>query len=310
MKKIIKIDGGIGRVIALTGVISEYAKQSKEEVDILTPYPDLFFGNPNLNRTYHISHQYIFDDVIKNSKYIEFEPYNDYDYYNKQKHLIEVGAKLLLGKKKFIEPQIHLSQEELDKAKKFVGDKKIILFQPFGARGGKFKKKDKKGVHDYTLITDKSNRSLPHLDAQDLAKKLKKEGFEVIQIRTPDQYKLKDIGSLLQPSGKPLPMRQVLALLPYIKGFIGCDSFLQHAAKMMDVKHGIVFFGTTTPENLGYKQFKNYTTNKKFIWTPNRQPHNNPDVEKTNKGLMNYTKDKFDEVIKEVKSWDSKDSSA
>ena len=303
MKEIIQIDGGIGRVIALTGVITEYAKNSKNEVNVLTPYPELFFGNPYINRTYHISHQYIFDDVIKDSKYINLEPYNDYDYYNKQKHIIEVYAKQLLGKSEFIEPQIFLSQEELDKAKEFVGDKKIILFQPFGSQGGKFKQEKKDNITKITIINDPTNRSLDNLQAKDLAERIKKEGFEVLQIRNPNQYNLKDIGSLLQQNGQALPIRQILALLPYIKGFIGCDSFLQHAAKMMDVKHGIVFFGTTTPENLGYKEFKNYTPSKKFIWIPNRQPSNNPDVNKTNKGLMEYVKDKFDDVIKEIKKW-------
>lgn len=302
MKEVIKIDGGIGRVIALTGVITEYAKNSENEVNVITPYPELFFGNPYINRIYHIGHQYLFDDVIKDAKYIDLEPYNDYDYYNKQKHLIEVYAKQLLGKSEFIEPQIFLTKEELDKAKEFVGDKKIILFQPFGSQGGKFKIENKDNIKDITFYPDPTNRSLNPLQAQDLAKELKKD-FEVIQIRSPEQYNIPEIGSLLQPNGQPIPIRQILALLPYVKGVIGCDSFLQHSAKMLDVKNGIVFFGTTTPENLGYKDFKNYIPNKKFIWTPNRQPNNNPDVEKTNKGLMDYVKNHFEDVIKIIKKW-------
>ena len=302
-QEIIKIDGGIGRVIALTGVVTEYAKQSKKEVNILTPYPELFFGNPYINRVYNINHQYIFDDVIKNSIYIDLEPYNDFDYYNKQKHLIEVYAKQLLGESKFINPQIFLSQEELDKAKDFIGEDKIILFQPFGKMGGSFKQEKKDISTNLVFGPDPTNRSLNPLQAQDLAKLIKAEGFKVIQIREPQQYNLADVGSLLQPNGSTLPIRQILALLPYVKGIIGCDSFLQHSSKMMNVKNGIVFFGTTTPNNLGYKSFKNYKPNKKFIWTPNRQVYNNPDVEKVNKDLMDYSKDKFKEVISIIKKW-------
>jgi len=303
MKEIIQIDGGIGRVIALTGVITEYAKNSKNEVNVLTPYPELFFNNPYINRVYNINHQYIFDDVIKDSKYINLEPYNDYDYYNKQKHIIEVYAKQLLGKSEFIEPQIYLTQNELNKAKEFVGDKKIILFQPFGSMGGTYTSNKTDEINHTNVLGDPTNRSFYFDDAETLANKIKKEGFEVLQIRNPNQYNLKDIGSLLQPNGQALPIRHILALLPYIKGFVGCDSFLQHAAKMMNVKHGIVFYGTTTPENLGYKEYINYTPDKKFIWVPNRQPSNNPDVDKVNKDLMKYVKNKFDDVIKEIKKW-------
>jgi len=308
-KKVIKVDGGVGRVIALTGVIDEFAKSNhKFEVNIISPYPELFFGNPNINRSYHISHQYLYDDVLKNADYIDLEPYNDY-YYNNKRHLSEVYAKMLLGELKFIEPHIYLSEDEIKAAKKYFTEsfkKPIIFYQPFGSMGGKYESKceNKEGLKctDITLMSDPTNRSLDFDFAEKLAKELK-DDYDLVQIRSPDQKPIEGISSLLQPDGQVLPIRQIIAAMPYIKGVIACDSLIHHVAKVADAK-SIVFWGTTYPENVGYSDQVNFLPTKKFVWTPNRMPHNNPDVDKTNKDLMKcYTDEDISKVKDIIKEW-------
>jgi len=312
MKEVIMVSGGIGREIALTGVITEYAKQNPDkEINIIAGFPELYLNNLYINRVYPINHQYIFEDVIKESRFIDLEPYNDIDYYKNEKHLIEVYAKQLLGKSRFINPEIYISENELNTAKEFskTFTKPIILVQPFGSTGGQFTKKcsSDSGINceDITLIEDSSNRSFGFDFTEKLCDALKKD-YEVILIRTPNQYTPKDIPSLLQSNGQPMPIRQVMAILPYVKGFISCDSFLHHAAKTMNVKNGIVLWGTTKPSNLGYEEYNNIVHNLKYIWTPNRQPHNNPDVEKTNTKLMSraYTEETIKDIINIIKNWD------
>jgi hypothetical protein len=313
-KIVIMVSGGIGREIALTGVITEYAKRNPDkEVNIIAGFPDLYLNNPHINRVYPMQHQYIFDDVIKHSTYIDLEPYNDVDYYKNDKHLIEVYAKQLLGELEFIEPQIFMHEQELSKAKEFMATfkKPVLFFQPFGAMGGKFNKQcgDKEGIScaDYTLIEDATQRSLTFEMTDKLYENLK-EDYDIIFIRTPDQYTPKDAPSLLQPNGQPMPLRQILAAMPYIKGFISCDSFLHHAAKTMELKNGIVFWGTTKVENLGYDGFDNLTHSIDYVWLPNRQPHNNPDADKKNKELMKraYPLEETIEKVKGIiKDWDS-----
>lgn len=306
------VSGGVGREIALTGVITEYAKNNPDkEINIIAGFPDLYLNNPHINRVYPMQHQYIFDDVIKNMKYIDLEPYNDYDYYNKEMHLIEVYNKLLTGKPDMIEPAIFLHEQEVNMAKEFIKTfkKPVILFQPFGSMGGKFKKecKDLEGIKcdDITLMEDPTQRSLPFEMVDKLYNELK-EDYDIILIRTPDQYTPKDAPSLLQPNGQPMPIRQIMAILPYVKGFISCDSFLHHAAKMMDLKNGIVFWGTTKLKNLGYDDFINMEHGLNYAWLPNRQPHNNPDADKKNKDLMKKAwnnKETIDKVKETLKGW-------
>lgn len=306
------VSGGIGREIALTGVITEYAKRNPDkEVNVIAGYPDLYLNNTYINRVYPITHQYLFDDVIKDSNYIDLEPYNDMDYYKNEKHLIEVYAKLLLGKLEFIEPTIYLHQQEDLMAKEFIKTfkKPIILFQPFGASGGKFKQEcDKKSDIACTgiiLTEDPSARSISYELTDALCEELKSK-YDLILIRAPNQYTPKYTPTLLQPNGQLLPIRQVLAILPYIKGFIGCDSFLQHGAKMANVKNGIVLWGSTKPNNLGYKDFTNLTHNLNYTWLPNRQPHNNPDADKKNNELMKRAypvKVTIERIKKIIKEW-------
>lgn len=311
-KVVIMVSGGIGREIALTGVVTEYAKRNPDkEVNVIAGFPDLYLNNPYINRVYPISHQYVFDDVIKNSTYIDLEPYNDVDYYKNDKHLIEVYAKQLLGKLEFIEPQVYLHQQEVNMAKDFAKNfkKPIIFMQPFGSTGGQFTQKCNKdsGIEctDITLMEDPSNRSLSFELTDKLCEELK-EDYDLILIRTPNQYTPKDIPSLLQANGQPMPIRQILAILPYVKGFISCDSFLHHAAKTMELNNGIVLWGTTKVENLGYDCFDNLTHDLDYVWLPNRQPHNNPDADKKNKELMKraYPVRETVENIKAIlKSW-------
>jgi len=142
---------------------------------------------------------------------------------------------------------------------------------------------------------------LPFIDK--FVEKFKKD-YDIVQIRSPNQYPVKGIGSLFQENGQPMPLRQIIALLPYVKGVVACDSFLPHAAKLMNT-NAIVFWGATYPENLGYKMHTHYRPTDKFVWLPNRQPHNNPDAHKINKNVMNYL-DTLDlnEIDKIIKKWE------
>jgi len=149
MDKFLKIDGGIGRCIAATGVIENYAKNELEKGNktfIVTSFPKVFNGLEGIERIYPIvvisenkviAPPYLYEDYISKGEFIEPEPYNDFSYYKDDKHLVTVFNKLLNGKLEYISPKLILTDNELLEAKTFIENektktgKKFLLYQNF-----------------------------------------------------------------------------------------------------------------------------------------------------------------------------------
>jgi mannitol-specific phosphotransferase system IIBC component len=86
MKKtiIFQIDGGLGKSIMGPAVLSALRKQYKNDyIIVVTGYPDVFIGNPNVNKilnqtqTNGIYKKHI---MGKDSKVFVADPYNTNDY--------------------------------------------------------------------------------------------------------------------------------------------------------------------------------------------------------------------------------------
>ena len=298
-KKIIMIDGGLGRVIALTGVITEYAKRNPElEINILTPYPELFYNNPYIKKCYSDKHPYIFEDVIKNMDYIEIELYKDYDFYSNKKHIIEVYSKLLLGKSEFINPQIFLLDSEIQEAKEYFEKtfkKPVIYFQPFGSTGGK--------LDSFKLIPDYTGRSLEYKFAEKIIESLK-DKFDIVQIRSPNQKAIDSVCSLLQSNGEEMPIRKLIASFKFVTGIITCDSMSLHIAKLLNKSNVIVFWGASYPSNFGYQEHNNFVLLNKFYWQPLRLISNNFNRIDQNKDIMKeYNDEHINKLIETANKW-------
>jgi ADP-heptose:LPS heptosyltransferase len=67
MKIIFQINGGIGKSIAATAVCKAIKKQyPKDELIVLTGYPDVFVKNPNVNRVLSGHVNYFYQDYPQN----------------------------------------------------------------------------------------------------------------------------------------------------------------------------------------------------------------------------------------------------
>ena len=288
--KIIKVDGGIGRVICATGALAKLAQT--EETVAITSFPELFKGI-GLKRVYNFNNQYLYEDVISNGKYIEPEPYNDWSYYADNQHLSSVFNKLINGVCEFVSPKIVLTKNELLDAKNMLGckacDKKVILYQPWGAMGGYFVG-DKKieNVKD-----DDSFRSLGTLFAKNLHAKMIAEGYTVYVIKTEQQVAFQD--SLALPEQN---IRKVISLIPNVYAVVGCDSFLHHASACFDTKT-IVLWAGTSEKNLGYENQINFRE-KEFESEPLRLPHSPDYYQEKNKGCNEFSDAMIDKVMENL----------
>ena len=126
MIKTVMIDGGIGRVVCSIPAVETFSSINNYGINVVTSWLEPYLNNKKIRRVYHISHQYLWDDVIKKSELIHPEPYWDHDYYNQKLHLIQAFYKCLgLEVPKDIpKPNIYLQDMEVNLCKKFLKDVK------------------------------------------------------------------------------------------------------------------------------------------------------------------------------------------
>lgn len=326
MDKSIRIDGGIGRVIAATGAIQAFCKKENElgnKVFVLTSFPQTLKNLEGIERIYPlqvvsdnkvIAPPFVYEDIIRKTIYLEPEPYNDFSYYSEEKHLAQVFNKLLNGVDEYIEPIMNFSEEEKESAKAFAekirkdSGKKLLLFQPWGSSGGKVipcnDPNCKNHEEHLKILPDDSYRSFGVEFAKRLTDKLLEEYF-VILVKNGDQAVLKGTQMLadsINGQTVPLDVRKLIALIPYVDGIVCCDSFLHHAsAALGSPTKTIVLFAGTSAKNLGYPNQVNFSSWKKTEQEPNRIPHDHDYYVNKNKSSNEFKLELIDEILKTLK---------
>ena len=242
---VIHIDWWLGRVIAMTGAITEVAK--KRPVKVITSRPLAFWWNPFIKSVHGIGDRRIYEDVIKGNDYIVLEPYTDPDFFNDWVNWLKIAAKQL-----WVEwvPQPVLFLAEHEKLENVLEWQKPILFQPFGS----------------TMKlngADKSYRSLKVDDAQYIANWLIKQGYTVYVCEKNDQPKLQWCVQLTVDN-----LRWLVSLCDRYP-VLGCDSSLHHASKAFWRK-SIVVWSWTDAGRFGYDLHINLRNNAPYEYVPFR----------------------------------------
>lgn len=262
------VSGGIGRNICSTAVVRAIHKQYPDkELHVIASCPDIFLKNPYVKKIHRLGQQFsFFDDFIldKNSVILDVEPYRHYDYIYKNKHFTQCWCELLDINFDGITPEFYLSNSENKMAQLYLSkfDKKpLILIQP---TGGKTPEKD---TDEARLIAQSSmyRRNVSHETIQEVSDILNSKGYTVGIIQSENQVPIKGTEQI------SLPIKAIIALIPYVKGIIAIDSFLQHAAAAYN-KRSLILWGGTSPKVLGYECHKNLTNevcNIPFCHRPN-----------------------------------------
>lgn len=301
----VKIDGGIGRVIASTGAVEQFAiNKSKEgiKVNVVSSFPQLFNGIDAINRVYNIGMPYLYEDYISKGEFIEPEPYNHYLYYKEEEHLSTVFNFILNNKREFIQPKIVLTENELEEAKAFIDDlrkkenKKIMLIQPWGSQGG-IQIADEAGQPKVRV--DESYRSWGVGFFRKFIEEFKEE-YKILSVQATamfnnqqvQQVAFKDTSVFSNPD-----IRKIIAVIPFVDGVVACDSFLHHASASLNTPVStIVLWGATNDKNLGYKEQTNYKSHKPVIYEPNRVPHDHTLYVDKNKGCNEFKLEIIDDI--------------
>lgn len=244
------INGGAGRVLCSIPALELYEIQNPTDdfIIIVEYWIDLFKGHPTLyKRCYDYSHKNLFKDKLKDRQLVSPEPYHTWEYYN-QKASIAQGFDIAInnnGLRNLPRPTIRLSNIErqggtgtLDAIKKDNGNKKIIVFQPFG-RGT--------SIQNNEVSADMFGKSFFIEDVATIIKKLQTKYTVVLMTESTLTFN-SSVKVVQLPN---FSVRQWCAIINSADYFLGCDSLGQHIAHSF-FKPATIVLGGTFKENVSY----------------------------------------------------------
>ena len=244
MKIIFQVSGGIGKNVAATAVCAAIKKQyPKDELIVLTGYPDVFVKNPNVSRVLSGQVNYFYPEYIegKNSKILLHDPYHETDFIYQRGHIIKVWCEMFGIKYNGEQPELFITGKEKSIAAAMLNSPKpLMLIQ---TNGGMSEKADK-----YSWPRD-----LPMATAQKVVNAFA-HSHTILQIRRPDQLALKNV------SQATAEFRLMAALISMSSKRLFIDSFAQHAAAAMGMPSH-VFWVANLPSQFGYELHNNIIAN-------------------------------------------------
>lgn len=274
---VIRIDGWLGRNIAMAWAITELAKI--RPVKVIASWPLVFWWNPYIKSVHGLDDRNLYKDVILWNDYVEIEPYTDPEFFNNWRNWLEIVHKQLryhwLTVWDTPQPCLFLAEHEM--LNNVLDGQKPILFQPFWST-------------TQANGADKSYRNMRPADAQYLANGLIAKWYTVYVVERPDQPKLEWCVCLDTPD-----MRFVISLCARYP-VLGCDSCLHHAAKAF-WKQAVVLWSATDAERYGYDTNINLREHEMVMHTPLRLGINDFNTDVINQYTNIYSTKFLDKVI-------------
>lgn len=276
---VIMITWWLGRVVAMSGAITELAK--KRPVKVITSRPIVFRANPYVTEVYGVDHPNLYKTVIKGNDYLELEPYTNPKFFNDAVNRLEI-ARETLWLEKIAEPKLFLAEHEKENATIMnIPQGKIpVLFQPFGST------MEMNG-------SDRSYRSIKIDDAQYLADLLNQNGFVPMLVIKPGKQPILNWCQVLDTPD----LRSVMSLCSKYPVF-WMDSCLHHCAKAFWKKSVVIRAGTDA-ERFGYESDINLREFPMVEHTPMRLPMNDFNFDISNQNTNKFTKKFLEDAVKQ-----------
>jgi ADP-heptose:LPS heptosyltransferase len=241
MNVIFQIDGGLGKSIMATAMVKVIRKRYKNShIIVVTAYPDVFLNNPHINECFRIEEmggaylKYVKD---QDCKIFTEDPYRNTSFLTDKEHLFKTWCRIYGLNYNNEQPQLYLTQPEVDYFKPFYQvEKPILAIQPNGGPQGQ--------GFQYSWTRD-----IPQPTMNEIIKHYK-EDYTIVHIKREDQQQYPDTLHALDG------FRSIAILLQLSSKRLFIDSFSQHLAAAMD-KKSTVCWVTTKPKIFGYKLHDN-----------------------------------------------------
>lgn len=244
MNIILQVNGGIGKVIVSTAICASIKKRYPESnLIVVSGYPEVFLGNPNVDRAYAFNQQaYFYKEYIEGKEImiLGHDPYLEAAHIKQEESLIETWCKLYDLPVTTNVGELFLTQREIDFfSKKFVSDKPIFLMQTNGGAESDLK---------YSWARD-----IPSYVVKEVVEKFKKD-YNIVHIRRDDQLKYEDT------FGVSDVFRSLLVLVKLSKKRLLMDSFANHAAAAFNLPSTVLWIANS-PKVFGYDMHTNIVAN-------------------------------------------------
>lgn len=244
-KFIFQITGGIGKCIASTGVIKGIKENYPDhELIVISGYPDVYVGNPNVNKSYSFNQiTYFYEDHIQNNDVTVLcnDPYLETGFIRQDKHLIEIWYDMARMEYKGQKPELFLSERELQfNLSKIQSDKPLFFIQSNGGADNQASK--------YSWARDIPT-SLMSKIIEHYAPK-----YNIVHIRRQDQIGYN--GTIVLNDD----FRSIASLMTFSAKRLFIDSFAQHTASALNLPSTVLWIANK-PEVFGYDIHTNIVAN-------------------------------------------------
>ena len=240
-KILLGCEGGIGKNIAATGAV-KVAHENGHVVDVLTAWPQIWEGNPHINKVYDWNRsEYFFEKIKAYDKVVLGDAYRHSHFLLGHTNLAGTYNYMLNKICEPAVPQIFLNKAERLYVEGLLKDieKPIMVVQTNG------------GLNEGYAW----NRDLPLEEAVEVLNEFQDE-YEIIHLRMPGQL---EIGGLKHTA--ELNMRQCLVVLQMSSKRLLIDSVYQHAAAALDLPASVLWV-LTEPNKFGYELHDNIMCNE------------------------------------------------
>jgi|TARA_R100000152_G_C6778707_1_gene209580 hypothetical protein len=252
---IFHIEGGIGKNVAATAVVSAYKKANpKRKIIVVSAWPEVWIKNPDIARFYAIGNTpYFYQDVIRGKDVEVFpqDPYKTTDHITKKGHLIKNWCKMVGVKHNGEKPILNFNFREVEEGRAYVSQfadgRPTLLFQPFGGPGPDHQQ------HPYSWTRDMHPNQ-----AQELINKLASQ-YNIIHVCYEFHPRLENCHRFDKIIGK----KALFSMLAHSDRRLLIDSSLQHAAAALKLKSTVLWVATE-PAVFGYKIHNNITTKAEY----------------------------------------------
>lgn len=247
MKIIFQIDGGIGKSVAATAVCKAIkAQYPKDQLLVITGYPEVFLCNPYVDKVFNFNNlNYFYQDHIEGQqvKIMSHNPYVETNFITENGHLIKVWCEMFGIKYNGEQPELFINNRE----QVFFGNqfgksqKPIMLLQTNGGAANQPNK------YSWT-------RDLPTATAQQIVYAFAQD-YNIIHIKREDQIPLQGTTPL------QADFRAIATLIGMSTKRLFIDSFCQHTAAALGVPSVVCWVGNK-PSQFGYDLHTNIIANE------------------------------------------------
>jgi len=243
---IFQCDGGLGKSIMATAILKVIKKQYKKaNIIVVTAFPDVFIGNPNVNKVFNQQQAVgFYKNYIhnKDTKVFVTDPYTTSDFITESNHLLKIWCDIFGLNYNGELPEIFLSKGEKEYFAPFYKlDKPIMAIQPNGGAVGQPLK------YSWT-------RDLPASVVNEVVSQFKND-YAILHIKREDQLTYENTMGALDS------WRSIAIMLTLSAKRLLIDSSSMHIASALNLPSVVGWIGTN-PKVFGYDMHDNIVANE------------------------------------------------